>query len=541
MYFKIIIFILINLVILKNSNSEVFDDIPSVTIIWKNSTTTVLGSISTAWNNDTFYSFRGIPYAEPPTGTLRFKDPKTLIEMPKIIDARYDGHDCPSIYATNSSENCLTINIYTKTLNHEANLPVLVLVHPGGLYIGSGLSSFAGPKYLLSKPIVVVTFNYRLGALGYLNLGTSDIPGNAGFKDQVLALRWLQNYIKYFGGNSKDVTLIGYSAGALSISLHLTSPLSAELFHKAILMSGSLPPQATLPQSTQMELASRQIKLLNCRATQLSTAESILNCLNKFGGAEIAATLRGMFVFGKDNPIYLWLPVVEADFGQERFYTDTLYEQLRTGKFHKIPILYGFTDGEFCTSAADIVKNQRLEQRFYAEFEELAPHIFMYERNSNKDVINAAIKSYYLKNSTEGATNFFQLCNLFSDAIIRFGAVRLAKLASKYTNVYAYKFVYKGEYSNLNFQTNQSRVEHMDDFMYLFESELHKFNKQDKDAHLVNLYTNYLYDFIKSRNIFANPSTAYPTGYTLISNQLEFKRGINFDEYDFWNEHFPLN
>jgi carboxylesterase type B len=82
--------------------------------------------------------------------------------------------------------------------------------------------------------------NYRLGALGFLSLGTKEVPGNAGMKDQVMALQWVQRNIHKFGGNKKLVTLFGVSAGAMSISAHLASPMSANLFHRAVLMSGSV-------------------------------------------------------------------------------------------------------------------------------------------------------------------------------------------------------------------------------------------------------------------------------------------------------------
>lgn len=206
----------------------------------------------------------------------------------------------------------------------------------------------------MTEDIVLVTFNYRLGALGFLNLGTKEVPGNAGFKDQVLALRWIKSYIRYFGGDSENITVMGYSAGALSVSLHLVSPMSRGLFHKAIIMSGSIPPLMSLPKKHQRSLAAKQAAVLGCQPEGLEGAFSpsdIVDCLNRFHGNEISATLRKLFIFGKDNPIFNWLPVIEEDFGQERFLTEDFYTALRSGRFSKVPILYGFTNGELCTSA----------------------------------------------------------------------------------------------------------------------------------------------------------------------------------------------
>lgn len=100
-------------------------------------------------------------------------------------------------------------------------------MHPGGFYALSGQSkNFAGPHGLMDRNIVMVTINYRLGALGMLSLGTKEYPGNAAFKDQVLAFKWIKKNIAHFGGDPDNVTLVGYSAGAVSITLHMVSPMS---------------------------------------------------------------------------------------------------------------------------------------------------------------------------------------------------------------------------------------------------------------------------------------------------------------------------
>lgn len=105
--------------------------------------------------------------------------------------------------------------------------PVIVYIHPGGFYSVSGQSkNFAGPQNLMDQDIVLVTINYRLGTLGFLSTGTKDYPGNAGLKDQVMALRWVKLHIANFGGDPSSVTLMGYSAGGMSVSLHMVSPMS---------------------------------------------------------------------------------------------------------------------------------------------------------------------------------------------------------------------------------------------------------------------------------------------------------------------------
>lgn len=116
-----------------------------------------------------------------------------------------------------------------------------IFFHTGGFFSGSSRHDLCGPDYIVERDIVLVTFNYRLGVLGFLSLNdpSLNIPGNAGLKDQVFALKWIQHNIKAFGGDPDNVTLCGESAGAVSIHLHMISEQSRGLFHKAILISGS--------------------------------------------------------------------------------------------------------------------------------------------------------------------------------------------------------------------------------------------------------------------------------------------------------------
>lgn len=125
-----------------------------------------------------------------------------------------------------------------------------------------------GPHYLMDREVVTVSINYRLGALGFLALGTKEVPGNAGMKDQVLALKWVQKNIKKFGGNKNKVTISGYSAGSFSVTSHMASSMSNKLFHRAIAMSGSITTAMPLG-SGNVELVVKLGKLLGCETDKL--------------------------------------------------------------------------------------------------------------------------------------------------------------------------------------------------------------------------------------------------------------------------------
>lgn len=242
----------------------------------------IRGTLLTSQSGRNFYAFRGIRYAKPPVDDLRFRPPEPIEQWFTIYDATFDGPMCPQpgLNSADVSEDCLRLNIYTKELPSESNpnvkKPVIVFIHPGGFYSLSGQSkNFAGPHYFMDRSIVLVTFNYRLGSLGFLSTGTKEAPGNLGLKDQVLLLKWLRLHISRFGGDPSSITLLGYGAGGFSITLHLVSPMSRNLFHKAIIMSGSATGQWDFPNH-QMHLAKRQAHLLQCPTGNLT---NIMKCL----------------------------------------------------------------------------------------------------------------------------------------------------------------------------------------------------------------------------------------------------------------------
>lgn len=156
-------------------------------------------------------------------------------------DALAYGNLCPQLTllkrAYVGNEDCLFINVFTPSVKPDKPLPVIFAIHGGAF--SSGSSDWLGPELLLNRDIVLVTFNYRLGPLGFLSLANTKYPGNYGLKDQLLALQWVNRNIEQFGGNRSLITLYGHSAGAVSAHLHLLTSKSHGLFQRAIISSGS--------------------------------------------------------------------------------------------------------------------------------------------------------------------------------------------------------------------------------------------------------------------------------------------------------------
>ena len=191
--------------------------------------------------------FRGIPYAAPPIGILRFKPPHPTPVWDGARDATVDGPVAPQLpsrlahvmgnFDRPQSEDCLTLNVWTpQPVTGGALRPVMVWIHGGAFLSGAGsLPWYAGDRFA-QDGVVAVSINYRLGPLGFLCLpGVSE--ANLGFQDQIAALRWVHDNIAAFGGDPKNVTVVGQSAGASSIAAHILSPQSRGLFQRAIMQS----------------------------------------------------------------------------------------------------------------------------------------------------------------------------------------------------------------------------------------------------------------------------------------------------------------
>ncbi|HEY2523091.1 MAG TPA: carboxylesterase family protein [Streptosporangiaceae bacterium] len=192
------------------------------------------------------YAFRGLPYAAPPVGKLRWRPPAPAASWHGVRDATSFGPSCPQGSPTftlgPTSEDCLYLNVSAPTLRPGADRPVLVWIHGGGFTTGAGRDY--DPAQLVADGAVVVTINYRLGALGFLaHPALASRPGgpagNYGLMDQQAALRWVRANIGRFGGNPHNVTIAGQSAGGLAVLDHLVSPGSRGLFQRAIIESGS--------------------------------------------------------------------------------------------------------------------------------------------------------------------------------------------------------------------------------------------------------------------------------------------------------------
>lgn len=187
----------------------------------------------------------------------------------------------------NFGEDCLTLNVYTKSLNQ--NLPVMVWLHGGGFYMGSGNDLIYGPDYFVDDGVIVVTINYRLGVLGFFSTNDNNAPGNYGLKDCVLALKWIQDNIVQFGGDPSRVTIYGESSGSAFVHYLVLSPITSGLFARAISQSGT----ALNPWAYQRDPIKIAHQLAKKLGITFSDNESLVNQLRQVSSMELALASSG--------------------------------------------------------------------------------------------------------------------------------------------------------------------------------------------------------------------------------------------------------
>ncbi len=259
-------------------------------------------------------AFRGIPFAAPPTGGNRFRPPQPAAPWSGVRDAKALGKACPQFKSSlgsgeakfdeTTSEDCLTLNVWAPAAIATPR-PVMVWVHGGGYQSGSGGDPvYEGTSLSEAGDVVIVTMNYRLGALGFAAheaLSAEDAAhptsGNYGILDQRAALAWVRKNVAAFGGDPGNVTLFGESAGAMSVCMHLVAPGSAGLYHRAITESGICPVFPLLTKDAELAQGKALAAALGCEGD----AAAIRSCLRAKTPAQLvtALPLKAEIIFGE--------------------------------------------------------------------------------------------------------------------------------------------------------------------------------------------------------------------------------------------------
>ncbi|XP_063831072.1 esterase FE4-like [Ostrinia nubilalis] len=476
-------------------------------------------------NND-YIAFLGIPYAEPPTGNNRFKAPKPPQPWTIVYDANRTTK-CPQ--KGEGEEDCLVLNIFTPMISPETPIPVLLYIHGGSFIMGAGPT--AGVEYLIKQNIIVVTINYRLGALGFLCLGIKDAPGNAGLKDQVAALKFVRNNIAQFGGDPKQVTVYGMSAGGASVEYLMLSSMSRRLFHQAIIESGSATAPWALdrnPSNTAMKIS----RLMNVPKTDFA---KILAEHYKGMPVELLTEMTFEYYNNLTDGTFGFAPCVEKYTGEEHFLTRAPSDILKRGKFRKIPTMFLFStlEGLYLRSTEYYELNYR--ERMESNFLEFLPADLITQKDEVRHEIAENIKRFYFGNRSDDIV--VQHLNYFGDSLILHSLMTSVEAHSKCNPVYLMEFAYKGKIGGYDyFYENSNVAGHGDVVKYAI---LNKNPKEEADKITVRRVSSLIGNYVKYGNPTPSVTPLLPIRWPTVSREnvtcLYLDREFQVFSHPYWD------
>lgn len=461
---------------------------------------TILGSQEKATNGRVYYAFKTIPYATPPVGPLRLKDPKPAPAWSGVRNGSLPLPKCPqsSIFRmTNLSftgqEDCLYLNVYTPR-PYKSSLPVMVYIHGGAFMTGSALNSIIPmlPSPLMQKDVVMVAMNYRLGALGFLSTGDSVLPGNLGLKDQTLALHWVQDNINDLGGDPTQVTIFGISAGGISSHLHILSPSSAGLFQRAILQSGTaLLPAMICPARKGAITIS---KALNCTGEE---SEQLLSCFMN-ASVENLVNAQTSLTEWYDLPFTVGFQV------DGTFLPDYPAVLLKSGRYNKVDVMIGWMkdDGNLITTGLFNEKEGKALSQLNKNFEKVGPILFTLREEQDPVYLAHRILFQYTGDVNVTLDNEPAFTKLVTDHAYEMPAIQSAEIHAKTPDkkTFMYKLEHCLEKSLFQILTNsfikRKMAGHGDDMIYLAQGSPHLVQiHRRQDLHMqdiiVTLWTNF--------------------------------------------------
>uniref|UniRef100_A0A182NJF8 Carboxylesterase type B domain-containing protein n=1 Tax=Anopheles dirus TaxID=7168 RepID=A0A182NJF8_9DIPT len=509
-------------------------------------------------------AFLGIPFAKPPVGRLRFANPERIDPWEGKYDASRAKDACIQKVAfipTNPTvgvEDCLYLNVFTPTLRHahEEPMPVMVYIHGGGYLAGSAQLEQRDPaRFMSSRRVIVVTFQYRLGVFGFLSTGDRAAPGNFGMKDQVMALRWVKRNIRAFGGDPRRVTIFGESAGGASTQFHLLSPLSRGLFHRAITMSGSALSGWSLPIENPLELALAQARVVGIPDADVISTEQLVEKLREVSADELLNSI-GALKLWDIHPITLYHPVVEPEDEPDPFLVEDPRRAWRRGAYASVPWMTGSIPNDGSIVTQTIYRNNSLIADLDNKFVQLLPRILGITMTDEK---LRRLRHRFLKSTppTKWVTrdNYDEITRLMSEAWFLYPMVRSVKqhLANeKRTSTSVYSFRFRGRYSFSKLFTGSDQpygLSHPDELIYLFRMPLFfpEFPPGSPEAEMCQLWVKFFVDFATKETVeqegtchgreceivtFANTNNTYfPVSRKLVP-------GLDEEMFSFWKAIF---
>ncbi|XP_066438836.1 fatty acyl-CoA hydrolase precursor, medium chain-like isoform X1 [Eleutherodactylus coqui] len=503
--------------------------------------------VSVKETSKTVNAFFGVPFAKPPVGPLRFAGPKPPEPWSSVRDASeyppmclqedvmsemVEGYFQSSFRMPPSSEDCLYLNVFTPSdRDPKSKLPVMTFIHGGGLVMGSA-SMYDGSALSALEDVVAVSIQYRLGIVGFFGTTDEQLRGNYGLRDQVAALQWIQENIAAFGGDPSSVTIFGESAGAISVSALVLSPLSKGLFHRAIAQSGAV----TMPDfvaSKSEDLIQHQNVVAEISGCDLA---SIADCLKKKSEEELLVIAEAMGI----------MPVPVRVDGV--FLPKSVEEMLADKEINKVPIIIGMNNHEFGWMAPLMYNITGLSEGMTREamksnLQKL--HIVA----PNPKAISFLIDEYLgdIDDPLEIRNRFLDLCG---DRIFLIPALRIAK-HHRDAGLPVYMYEYQHPPSLLaHVRGDFVKADHTDELLFLFggpflrDGVLYAGPATDAEKALSRKMMRYWANFARTGDPNCPGLTTWPPygadeRYLEISLKQKASSKLKEEKFKFWTEILP--
>ncbi|XP_053602934.1 esterase FE4 [Plodia interpunctella] len=452
---------------------------------------TLIGKTSA---DGTFFEYMGIPYASA-NSSNRFKAPFSAPSWDGIYKATEEFYSCPqkTPIGVVGTEDCLKINVYVPAFA-EKPLPVMVYIHGGAFILGSGGKLIYAADFLVKHDVIVVTFHYRLGALGFLCLGIEEAPGNAGLKDQIAALRWVKKNIAAFGGDSDNITIFGESAGATSAAILIASKATNGLFNRAIIQSGSSVTSWSVNRKS-VWVASLLTKELGYKTEDPHEIYEILSKLH----------YKDLIKLRPKKPLEMYfdtqllhLPCVERSFpGVEQVLDDLPYNLISSNP-KNIPVILGSNSNEglflVAVETADTLKERNTHYLFASDLK--------FDDEDEAAMVAKEVKEFYFGEELISLKSITNVSKIYTHLYFEIPVILESELylSNNNASIYNYYFDYEGGRNFLKDRTGYSKEKgacHADEMFYLFDSKFWPFKVRKRDQKIIDFMTKIWTNFAK--------------------------------------------
>ncbi|EDW81345.2 uncharacterized protein Dwil_GK11075 [Drosophila willistoni] len=454
-----------------------------------------------------YYSFEGIPYAQPPVGDLRFRAPKRHTPWEGIKDCSQCKDKAVQVQfvydKVEGSEDCLYLNVYTNNVTPSKPRPVMVWIHGGAFIQGEGNREWYGPDYLIEKDVVLVVIQYRLGVLGFLSLNSPElnVPGNAALKDQVMALKWIKNNCANFGGDPNCITVFGESAGGQGTHYMMMTEQTKGLFHRAILQSGAVSWAGPFNGDITHN-AYRIAKLAGYKGE--NNDKDVLDFLLKVDAKDLIR-VEGNVITPEEHLkkiLFAFGPSLEPYVTPECVIPKLPIELIRKSWSSSMPVMIGNTSYEGLFWVPETKMSPQVVQQVETGTPFIPRELLATNPSSEKKAEwSRRIRDAHRTSEVATVDNYMELCSMYYFIFPSIRMIRSHLAHDAEAPVYFYRYDFDSEELIFNYRIMREGrgvkgVGHADELAYLFSSlQSHRLPKDGRDyrniERLVGIWTQF--------------------------------------------------